>query len=79
MNPQAFDGSYVHVVRAVGDTFHSRCTADEFIPGVLTISSLDEPDRLPLPRVYGPGDWIEAVVVGNGHPMFGLVNAKESK
>ena len=75
-----FDGSYVHVVRAVGDTFHSRCTADSFEPGVLTISSLDEPLSLPLPRVYGPGEWIEATVYGvGGYPEFSMMAEKETK
>jgi hypothetical protein len=73
-----FDGSYVHVVQPIGEVYHSRCTADVFEPGVLTISSLDEPDRLPLPRVYGHGEWTLAEVFMAGQPAFGFWAAKET-
>jgi hypothetical protein len=72
-----FDGSYVHVIQPIGEVYHSRCTADVFEPGILTITSLDTPDAVPHARVYNVGEWKLAEVFQDGHPAFGFWAEKE--
>lgn len=41
-----------------GDATFTRCDADEFVKGVLTITSIDSGWVM---REYQPGEWIQAV------------------
>lgn len=41
-----------------GESTFPRCQADEFIKGVLTITSMDDGYEM---RIYAPGEWAEAV------------------
>lgn len=49
---------YVRVVLPIGESSFPRCDADEFVKGVLTITSMDDGYVM---REYRPGEWLEVV------------------
>ena len=55
---------YTHVVERIGEVFFSRCTADIFEIGTLTITSLEDEREV---RVYPPGVWRSCTVYDMHH------------
>jgi len=57
-----------------GEASFPRCQADEFIKGVLTITSMDDGYEM---RVYAPGEWAEATAFDAfGHISYYLSGGK---
>ena len=67
----------VLVTCPVGSSSFARATADEFTPGVLTVTWLDpEPPFTPA-REFGPKHWLEATVYDeDNNPVLWFVNTK---
>lgn len=63
--------TYAVIEQPIGETYCARCEADVFEKGILTISSIDEPDAVLPVRVFQPGQWKKAIVFDRtGHPLY---------
>jgi hypothetical protein len=62
----------VEVVTRTGTATFARAVADEFEPGILTVTWTDDERTA---RVFQPSQWVHAYVRdGNGFPLFAFSN-----
>lgn len=64
----------VRVVQPIGETTYPDVEADMFELGVLTITSVSEPER--IVATFGPDDWLEAICYDDrtGYPRYAHQN-----
>jgi len=60
-------GQTVKVVLWLGEAYFSRCDCDVFTKDTLTITSVDDGREI---RVIPPGEWIEAICLKSGNPLY---------